>query len=213
MFFQGREGCCLYFVYLLIRISIVDPYRIGIRAVNLGVGETMAQKRIEERLEATDKEIKDIKLSVQKLPLMDETLTALAKSNERLTVQVEKQQHCDEVRRFIAAYVTGHPPGDLPLPNRFSVDRKLTEGTRETLVLLPHLGFDEGGSDLSKFKKVDMPVFSGTDLDSWLFCADRYFKIHRLSDEEKLTVAVISFESAALNWYCATEERELFRSR
>lgn len=86
MFSQGRERHCLYVVCLLKRISIVDSCHIGIRAVNLGVCETMAQKRIEECLEATDKEIEDIKSSVQKLPLMDETLTALAKSIERLTV-------------------------------------------------------------------------------------------------------------------------------
>ncbi|KAL0544147.1 hypothetical protein IC582_019259 [Cucumis melo] len=53
-----------------------------------------------------------------------------------------------------------------------------------------------------------MPVFDGTDPDSWLFRADRYFKIHNLSDSEKLTVAVISFDGPALDWYRSQEERE-----
>ncbi|KAA0053640.1 transposon Tf2-1 polyprotein isoform X1 [Cucumis melo var. makuwa] len=51
---------------------------------------------------------------------------------------------------------------------------------------------EERTLDQSKFKKVEMPVFDGTDPDSWLFRADRYFKIHNLSDSEKLTVAVPS---------------------
>ncbi|KAA0063300.1 Ty3/gypsy retrotransposon protein [Cucumis melo var. makuwa] len=56
-----------------------------------------------------------------------------------------------------------------------------------------------------------MPIFTGTDPDSWLFRADRYFKIHNLSDSEKLTVAVISFDGPALDWYRSQEEREAFK--
>lgn len=46
-----------------------------------------------------------------------------------------------------------------------------------------------------------MPIFSGDDPDGWLFRAERYFHIHRLTDTEKMTVAVISFEGDALSWY------------
>ncbi|TYK28131.1 transposon Tf2-1 polyprotein isoform X1 [Cucumis melo var. makuwa] len=70
---------------------------------------------------------------------------------------------------------------------------------------------EEPTMDQSKFKKVEMPIFNGTDPDSWLFRADRYFKIHNLSDSEKLTVAVISFDGPALDWYRSQEEREVFK--
>ncbi|KAA0055926.1 transposon Tf2-1 polyprotein isoform X1 [Cucumis melo var. makuwa] len=70
---------------------------------------------------------------------------------------------------------------------------------------------EEPTMDRSKFKKVEMPIFNGTDPDSWLFRADRYFKIHNLSDSEKLTVAVISFDGPALDWYRSQEEREVFK--
>lgn len=53
--------------------------------------------------------------------------------------------------------------------------------------------------------------FGGDEPDNWLFRADRYFQIHKLSDIEKLTVAVISFEGVALNWYRSKEEREPFK--
>ncbi|KAA0039182.1 transposon Tf2-1 polyprotein isoform X1 [Cucumis melo var. makuwa] len=66
-------------------------------------------------------------------------------------------------------------------------------------------------NDRSKFKKVEMPVFNGEDPDAWLFRADRYFQIHRLTDSEKMTVATISSEGPALNWYRAQEERDKFK--
>lgn len=67
-----------------------------------------------------------------------------------------------------------------------------------------------GGGDRSKFKKVKMPIFEGSDPDSWIFCADRYFQIHQLSEAEKLNVAVISFEGEAIEWYRAMEECKPF---
>ncbi|KAA0061684.1 transposon Tf2-1 polyprotein isoform X1 [Cucumis melo var. makuwa] len=70
---------------------------------------------------------------------------------------------------------------------------------------------EERALDCSKFKKVEMLVFDGTDPDSWLFRADCYFKIHNLLDSEKLTVAVISFDGPALDFYRSQEEREAFK--
>lgn len=46
----------------LIRIFASDSYHIRIRAAILGTIEKMAQKRFEECLEATNKEIKEIKV-------------------------------------------------------------------------------------------------------------------------------------------------------
>ncbi|TYK14310.1 ty3-gypsy retrotransposon protein [Cucumis melo var. makuwa] len=71
---------------------------------------------------------------------------------------------------------------------------------------------DDEAFDRSKFKKVEMSIFSGTDPDSWLFRADRYFKIHNLIESEKLSVAIISFDGLALDWYRSQDERESFQS-
>lgn len=67
---------------------------------------------------------------------------------------------------------------------------------------------DEGQYDRNKFKKVEMQVFSGDDPNGWLSRADRYFQIHWLSDSEKVIVAVISFEEAALSWYRTVRKHE-----
>lgn len=44
-------------------------------------------------------------------------------------------------------------------------------------------------------------MFAEMDLESWLFQAERYFEIQKLTDVEKLIVAVISFDGIALAWY------------
>lgn len=43
------------------------------------------------------------------------------------------------------------------------------------------------------------------------FSSERYFKIHHLTDSEKVTVVVVSFEWDALKWYRWTENRKSFR--
>ena len=58
---------------------------------------------------------------------------------------------------------------------------------------------DDVPADWSKFEKVEMPVFSGEDPDSWLFQAERYFQIHKLTKSEKMLVSTISFDGPALN--------------
>ncbi|KAL0560207.1 hypothetical protein IC582_000607 [Cucumis melo] len=55
-------------------------------------------------------------------------------------------------------------------------------------------------------------MFTGEDLDSWLFRAERYFQIHKLNESEKMLVSTISFDGPALNWYRSQEERDKFFS-
>ena len=55
-----------------------------------------------------------------------------------------------------------------------------------------------------------MPVFTGNDPDSWLFRADRYFQIHKLTDAEKMTVSVISFDGPTLDWFRSQEQHNKF---
>ena len=50
-------------------------------------------------------------------------------------------------------------------------------------------------------RKLEIPVFDGTDPDGWILRAERYFNLNRLNDEEKVEVTVISFEGDAIRWY------------
>lgn len=65
---------------------------------------------------------------------------------------------------------------------------------------------DDGGNERQKFKKIDMSTFDGTDPNSWLFQAYRYFQILQLNDKEKLTVVAISFQEVVIKWHRAMED-------
>ncbi|KAA0043341.1 putative ribose-5-phosphate isomerase 4 [Cucumis melo var. makuwa] len=64
---------------------------IGIRATNLGKPKKMA-KKYEERFESLEQEVSEMKVDLQKLPVMEEKLSTIMKNIERLNVQNEKQQ-------------------------------------------------------------------------------------------------------------------------
>ena len=51
------------------------------------------------------------------------------------------------------------------------------------------------------FRKLEMPLFDGSNPDGWILKAERYFAVNRLSNEEKLEAAIIAFEGDALLWY------------
>ncbi|WOH00778.1 hypothetical protein DCAR_0520153 [Daucus carota subsp. sativus] len=52
-----------------------------------------------------------------------------------------------------------------------------------------------------RHKKLDLPVFSGTNPDGWILRAERYFHFYRLCDEEQLEAAIVSLDGDALLWY------------
>ncbi|XP_050942184.1 transposon Tf2-1 polyprotein isoform X1 [Cucumis melo] len=163
-------------------------------------------KAVEERLET-------VELEMKRLPVIEENIALLAKSITEMNSQIDKQAQQQQV---ILKYIEGIVKEDSP-------ERKIEEGSTSKVTMAeasplamveePKLETkteEERSVDRSKFKKVEMPVFDGTEPDSWLFRADRYFKIHNLTDSEKLTVAVISFDGPALDWYRSQEEREAF---
>ena len=54
---------------------------------------------------------------------------------------------------------------------------------------------------------MDLPIFNGSDPDEWIRKAENYFSFYRLTEEEKIEVAVISFEGEAFMWYQYEEKR------
>ncbi|KAF4369643.1 hypothetical protein F8388_021976 [Cannabis sativa] len=52
-----------------------------------------------------------------------------------------------------------------------------------------------------RLRRLQLPIFDGTDHDGWLLRADKYFTLQRFSIEEMLEAAAISFEGKALTWY------------
>ena len=176
----------------------------------------MAQKRIEEKLETVDQEISGIRAELHGLPSIKEDISLLAKSIERLGVQAEQQQQQQQTfMKYIEGMTKGKTREEIP---EGSSDKKETMiDVSDSFVMggkseekHTKLEGEESVGDQSKFKKIEMPVFAGADPDLWLFRAERYFQIHKLTESEKITVSIISFDGAALDWYRSREDREPF---
>ncbi|TYK06549.1 transposon Tf2-1 polyprotein isoform X1 [Cucumis melo var. makuwa] len=185
----------------------------------------MVQTRIEERLKVMDQEIALIEKELGKMPTIELTLNDIAKNMQTMRTQSDKQEQMMVMimetiakDRTTTSERNEEPNAHMSVTNKGkekeansskstvsgrsnSDDRN--EGKTET---------EEAAADRNKFKKVEMPVFAGEDPDSWLFRAERYFQIHKLSDSEKMLVSTISFDGPALNWYRSQEEREKFTS-
>lgn len=66
--------------------------------------------------------------------------------------------------------------------------------------------------DHSIYRKLEIPLFSGDDPLGWIFRVERYFKVNKVAEEEKLDAAVLCFERQALNWVQWKEVRALMDS-
>ena len=57
---------------------------------------------------------------------------------------------------------------------------------------------NSGGRTDFRFRRLEMPLFDGTNPDGWILKAERYFAFHRFTNDEKLEAAVVAFEGDAL---------------
>ncbi|KAL0533232.1 hypothetical protein IC582_030448 [Cucumis melo] len=185
----------------------------------------MVQTRIEERLECIDQEIVGMKKELSKVPAIEVSLNEIAKSIELMRLQSEKQQQLlftiietnTLERSTMSGIVTEAAAkefekakgkeGDASSSRMTEADRSFRIDGNER-----RSDGDESFQDRNKFKKIEMPVFTGEDPDSWLFRAERYFQIHKLTDSEKMLVSTVSFDGPALNWFRSQEERDKFTS-
>lgn len=67
-----------------------------------------------------------------------------------------------------------------------------------------------GGYDISggigsgsswRYKRLDLPLFDGSNPDGWILRAERYFNFYRLNEEEKIEATVVALEGQALTWF------------
>lgn len=73
-------------------------------------------------------------------------------------------------------------------------------------------GFGQsGGHSNWKYRKLDMPVFDGTDPDGWILRVERYFGFYRLTEDEMLEAVVVAMEGDALRWYQWENKRHPIR--
>lgn len=63
---------------------------------------------------------------------------------------------------------------------------------------IDRIHFGGGGPGNWWYRKLDMPIFDGTDPDGWVLRVDRYFNFYRLTEEERLEAVVVALEGDAL---------------
>lgn len=61
--------------------------------------------------------------------------------------------------------------------------------------------FKRGGGHSWRYRKLEMPVFDGSDPDGWILRGETYFNFYRLSEEERVEEAVLALEGDAIQWY------------
>ncbi|XP_022154744.1 uncharacterized protein LOC111021922 [Momordica charantia] len=168
------------------------------------------KKQLEERCESTEKEVSGIKEVLQQIS------SQLEEQRKRSEAQmIEQRRKNEETQRKLDEFMLEVSQGKSPRPaaaenGSSALKRKLPEENSEQQGETSTGKAEGPGVERNKFKKVEMPVFTGDDPNSWLFRAERYFEINHLSEEEKMTVTIISFEGAAMKWYCWSENRQPF---
>ncbi|CAH9097472.1 unnamed protein product [Cuscuta epithymum] len=61
-------------------------------------------------------------------------------------------------------------------------------------------------------RKVDLPLFNGTDAYGWTIKVERFFKLNKIVEEDKLELVTLAMEGRVLNWYQWWEEHANVRS-
>lgn len=62
-----------------------------------------------------------------------------------------------------------------------------------------------------RYRKLDMPVFDGSDPDGWILRVERYFNFYCLSEDEMLEAVAVAMEGDALRWYQWENKRRPIR--
>lgn len=62
-----------------------------------------------------------------------------------------------------------------------------------------------------RYRKLDMPVFDGTDPDGWILRVERYFGFYRLTEGDMLEAVVVAMEGDALRWFQWEHKRHPIR--
>lgn len=65
----------------------------------------------------------------------------------------------------------------------------------------PGGGGNMAGGANWRYKRLDLPLFDGTNPDGWILRAERYFNFYKLSEEEKVEATVVALEGQALIWF------------
>jgi len=133
----------------------------------------MVNTRVEVRVEELEREVSEVKQGITNL-------------EKEMTV----------VRDLLAE--------SLEVMKHFQNGKSAREETSSTPLVGRDGGRTEnrlGEQEPNRFRKLELPLFSGDDPGSWLFRIERYFNVNRILEEEKLDAVAVCLEGRALHWF------------
>lgn len=144
---------------------------------------TQRVETVEEDVAAVKTTLFELQQTMQRqyteqMALLNQRFTEMAAENSQLHSSIR------EVRETMAIPNSANGPTPTGSPN--------TSGGGA--------GAQNNGSNW-RFRKLDMPLFDGSNPDGWIIRAERYFTFYRLGESEKLEAAVVAIEGDALLWY------------
>lgn len=152
----------------------------------------MAHKQVDDRFEASEKNIREMKEMIVDPTKAVEGFSADLRETKRelqLSAVTKSASQSSKGKEKVGEHI-------VPQKNEDDDDEDLTSPTGERL----------------KFKRLKMPAFSGEHLDSWVYQAEMYFETHYLTECEKVKVSVISFDPDIVDWFCWANKRRQIKT-
>ena len=64
----------------------------------------------------------------------------------------------------------------------------------------------------ARARKLELPIFDGEDLKSWLLEVSRYFDFNGISESERIAAVAVCLEGSILAWFRWEQRRQPFHS-
>ena len=141
----------------------------------------MARLNHGQRLDLLEQEVAELPTRVAQ-----EITTALVAFKADLNNQLAAGQ--EKIRSDLRSSLNRSPS---TWDNPFSSQSQVGSGERG----------DPGSQSNWKMRKLDLPLFDGTNPDGWILRAERFFHFYRLGEEDQLEAAIVALEGDALLWY------------
>lgn len=158
---------------------------------------TMAQRveAIEEKMTTMEEALKTMMTEQLKFQAeLRSTVTALQTKQVQTPDKAEGSVNRGEIRGARHTSVFGGGGEDPSGVGARDWDGGLTGGRA--------IGFGNGYVQGNwKYRKLDMPIFDGSDPDGWILRVERYFGFYKLTEAEMLDAVVVALEGDALRWY------------
>lgn len=167
----------------------------------------MPVTRMDVRIEALEKSVPSLSASMVELKgdvehLNNQVGLELGKMNQRLEASLALgRRELNDGLRLIEKMLKGSKLNSSSSPGEESGRMSTTSVEEQPEVENVNSEKMAVASVEGNYRKLELPLFNGVDPDSWIFRAERYFRMNKLDDVERAVAAGVCMEGAALSWF------------